>query len=107
MLYECDADAEEHDDLKPAGEGLKPNSYSLSNLGSCTPSASAIRAITNKLGFRFPRFDAAHISQIDFRFERQLLLSQLSLLAIPANVFGQYGSPIPHCGIEPDPAYSL
>jgi hypothetical protein len=29
--------------------------HSLNNFGNCTPNASAIRAMTNRLGFRFPR----------------------------------------------------
>jgi len=48
-----------------------------------------------------------HVGQIDFSFEGQLLLCQLSLLTIFANILAEYGAPIPHCRIGPYGVYCL
>jgi hypothetical protein len=49
----------------------------------------------------------AHVRQVDFSFKRQLLLCQLSLLTIFANILAEYGAPISHCGIGPYGVYCL
>jgi hypothetical protein len=51
--------------------------------------------------------NSTHVGQIDFSFERQLLLCQLSLLTIFANILAEYDAPIPHCRIGPYGVYCL